>query len=117
MVDVYRDSGLSCDAVGLTIRRYYFPWGSKRVRFDEVRSLQRVQLSALRGGARIWGTANPRYWVNLDVKRPTKTVGLILDVGKWVRPFVTPDDPDALEAIIREGARLEPGATTRGPLV
>jgi hypothetical protein len=34
------------------------------------------------------------YWTNLDTLRPTKKEGLILDLGKRVKPFITPDDPD-----------------------
>jgi hypothetical protein len=42
----------------------------------------------------------------LDPQRPKKSVGLILDVGRFVRPFITPDDPNAVEALIREHANL-----------
>jgi hypothetical protein len=81
--------------------------------------VRRVELGAFSGRARIWGTANPRYWASLDPQRPKKKVGLILDVGRFVRPFITPDDVDAVEALIRECANLGPAIEDagRGPVI
>jgi hypothetical protein len=74
---------------------------------------RRVDLSAARGRGRIWGTANPRYWASLDPGRPGKRQALVLDVGRFVRPFITPDDPDAVESAIQAQAHLE--RTSNGP--
>jgi hypothetical protein len=113
MESTYRDRWIECTPGGISIRGYYFPWGTKHIAYRSIRSLKRVELTALRGKGRIWGTANPRYWASLDPQRPNKSVGLILDLGRYVRPFITPDDPDAVEAIIRERADLE--SETAGP--
>ena len=67
--------------------------------------------------APIWGTADPRYWASLDPKRPVKQVGLILDLGKFVHPFITPDDPDAVESAIRAHADLGPTSSGTSPVV
>jgi hypothetical protein len=42
-----------------------------------------------------------------------------LDLGKRVNPFITPDDPDAVESVIRERANLGPAteAPSRGPII
>jgi len=116
---LYHDRWIECSSDSVVIRGYYFPWGTKRIPYDSIRSLRRVELGALSGRGRIWGTANPRYWASLDPQRPKKKVGLILDVGHYVRPFITPDDPDAVEALIRERASLgpEPESSGRGPVV
>ena len=116
----YIDSRIRCTGAGIEIRGYYVPWGSRRVAYASVRSLERVDLSAARGRARIWGTANPGYWANLDPRRPYKSTGFVLDVGRRVRPFVTPDDPDAFEATVRARAGLGPavgGGAQRGPII
>lgn len=105
----YSDRWITCDADGLRIRAYYFPWGTKRIPYGSIRGLTRVELSAARGRGRVWGTANPRYWASLDPGRPRKHVGLVLDLGRPVRPLITPDDPDAVEAILRARASLGPG--------
>lgn len=76
--------------------------------------MRRVDLGLLTGRGRIWGTANPRYWASLDPNRPRKAVGLILDLGGFVRPFITPDDPAAVEAAIRAHAELPPADANGG---
>jgi hypothetical protein len=78
-----------------------------------------VDIATFTGRARIWGTANPGYWANLDPQRPKKRVALILDLGKRVKPFITPDDPDAAQRVIRERSHLGPdtGPRSTGPLI
>ena len=110
----YRDRWIECTAETVRIRGYYFPWGTKRIRYGSIRSVRRVTLGPLTGKGRIWGTTSPRYWASLDPLRPRKKVGLILDLGRPVRPFITPDDPDAVEALIRERSSLGPPEETGG---
>jgi len=102
----YEDRWITCTPEEIEIRGYYVPWGSKRIPYASIRSLRQVAIGALRGRARIWGTANPRYWAHLDPRRPSKERALILNVGGRVQPFITPDDPDAVEQVIREHAHL-----------
>lgn len=115
----YADSWITCGPDALTIRGYYFPWGTKRIPYGSIRSIRRVSLGALRGKARIWGTATPRLWASLDPRRPRKSTGLILDLGRGVQPFMTPDDPDAVEAAIRRHANIGPTVDlgARGPII
>lgn len=99
-IEDYDDGTISCGADGVRIRRYYVPGGSKRIATSAIRSAQRVPIGLLTGRARIWGTANPRYWASLDPSRPRKQVGFVIDAGRPVKPFVTPEDPDAFEAAL-----------------
>jgi len=110
----YHDRWIKCSSEWIQIRGYYFPWGTKRIPYGSIRSVRRVEIGALTGRGRIWGTANPRYWASLDPQRPRKHVGLILDLGRFVRPFITPDDPDAVEALIRDHAKLGPSVESSG---
>lgn len=106
MDDVYRDRWIACTPDALHIRGYYVPWGTKTIPYGAIRAVRRVPVTLLTGGGRIWGTANPRYWASLDPGRPRKTSGLVLDLGHFVRPFITPDDTEAVERIIRARAGL-----------
>ncbi|MGW7578798.1 hypothetical protein [Streptomyces sp. NPDC054765] len=101
---LYRDRWIECTPDALRIRGYYFPWGTKTVRYAAVRAVERVEIGTFSGQARIWGTAHPRYWASLDPGRFSKKDALILDLGRFVRPFVTPDDAAAVERILREHA-------------
>lgn len=118
-MSLYRDKWIECTPEEIRICGYYFPWGgTKSIPYREIGAVRRVDLGVARGRARIWGTANPRYWANLDPGRPRKKAGLILDTGKPVLPFVTPDDVDAVDAIIRKRAGLgRSGQSERGPII
>lgn len=98
----YRDQTLIIDADTLTISGYYFPWrGTKRVPLSEILSVVRVPLSPLGGGWRIWGSTTFVHWANFDFRRPEKHTGFVIEVGKGMKPFITPDDPDAFETVLR----------------
>jgi hypothetical protein len=107
---VYSDRWISCDNDGIRVRGYYFPWGAKRIAYASVRSVARVPIGLASGRARIWGTANPRFWLNFDPARPRKDTGFIVDLGRWVRPILTPDDPHAFETEISSRVRVDSGA-------
>ncbi|MEW1861944.1 hypothetical protein AB0399_16485 [Streptomyces sp. NPDC088194] len=110
--EIYRDRWIRCTPDAVRIRGYYFPWGTKAVRYADIRDVRRVTLGLLSGQARIWGTSSPTIWASLDPGRLGKSEGLLLDVGKHIRPFITPDDPAAVEAAIR--ARIAPEPETDG---
>ena len=115
----YHDRWIDCTAGEIRIRAYYFPWGTKRIRYSSLKSMRRVSISHMRGQFRFWGTANPGYWASLDLRRPFKEVGFALDLGKRVSPFVTPDEPDAFEAAVRSHADLgtPPDTAPPGPVI
>jgi len=64
------------------------------------------------GRGRIWGSTTLQYWANFDPGRPGKTEALILDTGGSILPFITPDDPAAVAAVINQhsAARITRGA-------
>lgn len=117
-MDAYHDRWISCTDDGIRVRAYYFPWGAKRIPYGSVRSMRKVSMSALHGKARIWGTGNLKYWASLDPQRPSKPVAFILDLGRAVSPFLTPDDPDAFESAVRARASIGPvGPAEDGPFI
>jgi hypothetical protein len=97
--------------------RWYYLWGAKRIPYGKIKGVRRVSLSMLRGKARIWGTSNPRYWASYDPGRRKKGVALILDLGRRVSPFITPDDPDAVTAAITAHTGIEATDGGVGPFV
>ncbi len=100
-VSEYKDRWIECTDSALLVRGYYFPWGTKRIPYASIKGFDRFTMSARRGKARIWGSGDFRHWANLDPGRPAKSVGFFLDVGRRVVPFLTPDDPDAFERVLR----------------
>jgi hypothetical protein len=119
MSEDYNDGKIECTATGVHIHGYYFPYLTKVVPYNSIKGMRRFEMTALRGRWRIWGTGTFRYWANLDINRPKKKIGLLLDLGKFTNPFITPDDPDTVEAVIRERARLGPdtGQNMKSPFI
>ena len=106
---LYEDRWIRCDAAALVIRGYYFPFGTRKViAYRDIRGVRPLALNLWTGSWRLWGTANPRYWFHLDLSRPRKKSGLILDLGQPVRPVITPDDPERVAAIIEERRQRQP---------
>ncbi len=96
---LYDDGEILCDSEGILIRRYY-PWGSKRVSYSTVKGTRRLPIRIRTW--RLWGSGDLRHWWNFDPNRPEKDVALELDTGHWIHPTITPDDIDAVEALINE---------------
>jgi len=111
---LYEDRWIRCTADAVLIRGYYFPWGTKRVSYQDIREVRRVPVKTFYGRGRIWGSTTLRYWASLDPGRPGKTEALILDTGRPILPFITPDDPAAVATVISQhsAARI-----TQGPAV
>lgn len=103
---LYDDPCIRCDAQRLTIRGYYFPFGNpKVVAYRDIQSVTPVKIGVWTGKWRLWGTSSPRYWLHLDLSRPRKDTALVLDLGRTVRPVITPTDPARVTAIIESHLR------------
>jgi hypothetical protein len=115
--ELYRDRWIRCTDDGIDVRGYYFPWGTKHIPYAAIRGLTRVPVRGLSGRGRLWGTAHPHYWASLDPGRARKRIALVLDLGASVRPYLTPDDPDAVATLITKYARAGVVADARAPRV
>ena len=116
MVDtLYEDRWIQCTADAVVIRAYYLPWGTKRVRYQDIREVRRVPVGLMTGKGQIWGSSTLRYWASLDPGRRKKSTALILDTGRrWMLPFITPDDPAAVATVISQHSTAR---ITDGPAV
>src|ERR1700685_1000754 len=84
----YHDPRIECTDDALLIHGYYFPWGTKRIPYTAIHSLDRFTLSLRNGKGRIWGSGDFKHWANFDAGRPKKDVGFRLDVGGRIIPWV-----------------------------
>lgn len=94
----YDDGGVALTGDTLVIRRYYFPFGDKRIPYSKMEQVRRLPMSGLTGRYRIWGSGDFTHWYNLDAGRPGKSVKFVIQTsGGRFRPVITPDDPDAVQ--------------------
>ena len=100
---LYDDGLVQLNSDGLIIRRYHFPLGtSKHIPYAQIKGVQPWSMGLWTGKGRLWGSGDLRHWFPLDLRRPWKEKALILDIGTWVRPVITPDDPDQVLALLQE---------------
>jgi hypothetical protein len=106
----YDDGTIACGLDALVIRRYYL-WGAKTIPYATIRGVSVLPLTGLNRVRRwrIWGSGDFVHWWNLDPARPGKSEALVLDVGRRVRPTITPDAPAEVQRVITERARLRAG--------
>jgi hypothetical protein len=101
----YDDGSIACTATAMIIRRYYFPWGgAKTVPYTAIRAVEVLPLTG-RNWIRWWrlsGTGDFRHWWNWDSHRLRKKTALVLHVGGFVRPSITPDDPATVHRLIAQ---------------
>ena len=98
---LYEDNTIRVDHDGLTIKRYYFPIGrSKRIAFGDIRSVE-TGPAGFATKWRLWGSTNLINWFPLDMRRTKKTQFVELDLGKRIKPSITPDDPVQVAELIR----------------
>ncbi len=96
---LYDDGRIACTDTALLIR-WYYPWGAKQIPYSSIRSVERRALGASGGRWRIWGSSDFVHWYNLDRDRTSKQTAFEIHTGRRVVPVITPDDPDAVEAIL-----------------
>jgi hypothetical protein len=102
MTALYEDAGLTLDEDGITIHRYYFPFATpKRIAYSDIQGIKAQPMGWATGKGLLWGASDTRYWFPLDIQRGNKPTLLILDVGSWVRPCITPEDPDKVIGLLK----------------
>jgi hypothetical protein len=100
---LYDDGCVALDEAELTLRRYYFPLATaKRIPYHRIQSITERPIGPLTGKGRVWGSGDLRHWAPLDLRRPGKSTALVLDVGGWFLPSLTPEDPQRVLSIVRE---------------
>ena len=100
---LYDDGLVALDQEGLTLRRYYFPLLlSKRIAYTDIVNVRQRAMGTWTGKWRLGGSGDLRHWAPLDIHRPKKDTAIVLDLGKFVRPAFSPDDPERVMALLRE---------------
>ena len=99
---LYEDQYLVCDDDAITIKLYYFPWGSKRITYNSIQNIIVKKMTINAGKIRLWGMDFAPEWFHWDLERPKKSQCIVIDQGEWVKAAITPEAHDRVLQILRE---------------
>lgn len=100
----YEDQTVLLDDDGLTIKNYRKPGDAKRIPYGSIEDFEVFEMGFWSGRHRLVGISigRPRNWFPWDRNRSDKRKAISLDVGKRILPTIAPDDPQAVETILRD---------------
>lgn len=103
MLPLYEDEGVVVTRDYILIKKYYFPLAtSKTILYPE---LAYISLQDATDVKHRWGACTKylNNWFPYDSQRKTKTkfIEFVLK-GKKMRPSITPEDPEALFAVLSQ---------------
>ncbi len=105
---LYSDKLVEMTEDGIRFRAYYFPAGSKNVAWPDIERVIAQRPSVWTGSWRLWGTASPRYWFTLDLRRPSRDrIFLLVRRNTWMRIGFTVEDSALVSAILRDRGLLD----------
>lgn len=99
---IYEDENLICDNFGITIKWYFFPFGEKKIPYNSIRNVAERSMELFSGQGRIWGMDLSPEWFHLDPKRPFKDKCIVIDIGEWIKPTITPENHNRVWQILQE---------------
>ncbi len=99
----YEDEAIALDDDAVTIKSYRRPGDAKHIEYASIRNIEVFEMGFWTGRHRVVGMSlgRPRNWFHWDRDRGNKRTAISLDVGGWTRPTIVPDDPKAVEEILR----------------
>ena len=100
---LYSDQLVEITDDAILLRDYYFPFGSKRIRFSQIDDVSVKKPTVWNGKYRIYGSGDLRTWFPPDVKRPLRDrIFVIRSKGRWRRTGFTVEDSQTVEEVLRK---------------
>lgn len=84
----------------LTVRHFYLPFVRRLLPYEKTESVHATALPNIGGQWRIWGTTDVGYWYGFDIRRPARSMTVMLEISGRGTPAFTPKDPDKVASII-----------------
>jgi hypothetical protein len=94
---IFSNNFVKCYSDHLVIDLYYFPYGDKKVKYNEIHSCQLIPMREM-GFLKIkmWGMALSPIWWHSDLHRLSRENCIILDTNHWPKIGLTMDDNDII---------------------
>lgn len=100
----YDDGLVRLDEQAISLRRYHFPSGTAKViPLGAIGGYTVEPLGVLMQRFCLWGSADLRRWLPLDVQRPMRSTLVTIDIADtWPQPAFTPVDAETFLAVFEE---------------
>lgn len=96
---LYNDKDVKVREGCVTIKTYYFPFGtSRRIPIDSIRDVCLIKEAS----SRVWGTGSFDYWFALDKNRMEYECFIAIDTGESMKPAFTCTNNEQVYVLIKE---------------
>ncbi len=86
---------VTCYSDRLVIHLYYFPYGNKTIRYNDIQSCELLPMHDLSiFKSKTWGMALSPIWWHSDIRRFCRKYYILLDANQWPKIGITMDDQD-----------------------
>jgi hypothetical protein len=104
----YSDSLIEISAETILFKRYYFPFGAKRLKLSDIERIVVQKPSFLTGKFRLQGSAGLHTWSPMDLQRPRRRKIFFIRLrSQKLRISFTVENDEAVERILREKNLLQ----------
>jgi len=90
--ELYTDKQIEISESSILIRKYYYPFGSRRVELADIEAIYVYEPSLVSGKYRYWGTGNFRTWFPPDKRSKRDKIFVIKLKRRWWRIGFTVED-------------------------
>ncbi|MGI9613323.1 MAG: hypothetical protein ACR2QO_10470 [Acidimicrobiales bacterium] len=110
----YQDRTLLVDEHGITITSYAWPGHHRHIPFSSIVAVEEIPLGTFSGRYRLVGfeLRRLRDFFPWDTHRSATSRAFALDVGRRVRPVISPQDPEQVLKLIAERTHGRSKATS-----
>ena len=109
---LYSDKLIEVCNDSILIRKYYFPFGSKRVSLADIESVTAYNPTLLSGAYRYWGTGDFRTWYPPDNRSKRDKIFIMKLRKKWWQiGFTVEDSQTVLNVLMNKCPLIDESGT------
>jgi hypothetical protein len=95
---LFSNNFVKCYSDHLVIDLYYFPYGNKKVKYNQIQSCELISMREMPFyKKKMWGMALSPIWWHSDLRRHFREFCIILDANQWPKIGLTMDDKDLVD--------------------
>lgn len=100
----YEDRTLLIDDDGITITSYFWPGHRRHIPFSSIVAFEEIAIGTFSGRHRLIGfeLRRLRDFFPWDTRRSATSRALALDLGRRVRPVISPEDHELVSTLLSE---------------